>query len=135
MKQIAGFLAALDGLPARDRERMMLSAIGCIARGDLLADDVSDTGDLGQLAYLASLARNRVTTGGEALTRFMRSASSRLAQEPAVYVAHPQDPLQTRFGAPFHMDPGKVRSEANLHVASAWCLLPPRPAGQDKSAD
>jgi len=108
-------VASLEGLGARERERFMLIAIGRMARGEILASEVHDEQDLRQLAYLASLSRNRVRSGGDRLTAFFKDALSRIRELP-VATAERDDPLQQMLGARWFMDPGKVRSEADLHV-------------------
>lgn len=115
-------IADLEGLDARGRERLMLVVIGRIARGEVTVADVSDERDLRQMAYLSSLARNRVRHGGDRLTAFFKQAMSRLREMPAPPMAS-QDPLQKLLGAIWPLDAGKVRSEADLHVQlsrGAW---------------
>lgn len=113
-------VASLEGLKARDRERAMLAAIGRMARGELLAEQVRDEADLRQLAYLASLARNRVRLGGERLTEFMREARARFSDDPRFATTGSGDPLLDLMGARWPLDSGKVRSEADLHVEHDW---------------
>lgn len=94
----------------------MLELIGMMAREEITPSTVDSEADLRQLAYLAALSRNRVLTGQEGLTRFLRQAMVLLegAKLPAGLVA--EDPLQARFGSRWAMDPGKVRPEAELCI-------------------
>ena len=108
-------LAGFDHQIARDRERAMLAAIGSIARGDLHVADVTSERDLRQLAYLASLSRNRVRHGRDNLASFYRDALARLGK-PAPIPAVSMDPLKDMLGATYSLDAGKIRSEADLHI-------------------
>lgn len=103
-------------MAAREREHAMLVLIGQMCRGEIKASAVSDVSDLRQLAYLASLARNRVDRGSKALESFVTEARKRLPIMLAEVLDKPQDPLQAFFGAPFSLDVGKVRSEVHLHT-------------------
>ena len=109
-------LDLLRDLPARDRERLMLAAIGEIARGEISASSVPDPDELRQLAYLASLARNRVSRGRDKLTEFLADARLRMPDSDRPDIKDPMDPLQALMGAAFGIDCGKIRSEADLHI-------------------
>jgi hypothetical protein len=100
---------------ARERERVMLIAIGRMARGELRVADVDREKDLRQLAYLASLSRNRVRRGGDALADFYREAMTRLGK-PSAAPARSPDPLREMLGASLGLDVGKIRSEADLFI-------------------
>lgn len=105
-----------EDLPVRVREREMLSMIGKMARGEVLAADVEVDADLRQLAYLASLARNRVRCGGERLSTFYRDAMVRLGAPDMAAGQGSPDPLKSVLGAKYSLDAGKIRAEADLHI-------------------
>lgn len=117
--------SSLKGLAARDREHAMLVLIGQMCRGEIKASAVSDGSDLRQLAYLASLARNRVDRGRKALEAFVTEARKRLPIMSSEAPENLQDPLQAFFGALFPLDPGKVRSEVHLHISDLSDRLDP----------
>lgn len=96
----------------------MLQVIGLMASGQIRLDDVQTERDLRQLAYLAALSRNRVETGRDRLAAFMKAATAKLANLPVPHQTF-SDPLQAAFGAAFSIEPGKVRSEAEVHVRMA----------------
>lgn len=110
----------LGDLRARDRERLMLSLIGQMARGEILLSSVANDGDLRQLAYLAGMARNRVRSGGDRLQTFFNDARKTLGSTPPPKSSRSpgdlSDPLQEMLGAAFAIDAGKLRSEVNLHL-------------------
>lgn len=113
---MATMTSILRNMAARDREHAMLVLIGQMSRGEIKASSVAEVSDLKQLAYLASLARNRVDGGSKALASFVTEARKLLPILSAEVLDKPQDPLQAFFGAPFPLDAGKVRSEVHLHT-------------------
>ena len=78
-------------------------------------DGREDEAFLRQLGHGCDLARGRVEDPGGNLGRVARFCRERLEGTPAP-VGHFRDPVQEGWGAPWHVDVGKLRTELPLHL-------------------
>lgn len=100
---------------ARSRENAMLARLaGVVCDGDgLTGAETSE--DLRQLGYAAHLARGRVDDPDNHLGRIVKACQSALqGQEPPV--GHYRDGAQALWGAAWHLDATKLRTELPLHI-------------------
>lgn len=100
---------------ARRRERDLMELLAKVAAGRHMPDGREDEASLRQLGYACELARGRVEDPDGNLGRAARFCRERL-EGTAVPAGRFRDPVQASWGAPWHVDAGKLRTELPLHL-------------------
>ena len=100
---------------ARLREHRMLQLLASVAAGQHEPDGRKEGGFLRQLGYACQLAEGRVEDPNDnpgRVSLFCRESLGRTPGPPGPF----RDPVQTRWGAEWHLDVGKVRSELPVYL-------------------
>jgi len=100
---------------ARRRERDLMELLAKVAAGRYMPDGREDEASLRQLGYACDLARGRVEDPDGNLGRVARFCRERL-EGTAVPAGRFRDPVQASWGALWHLDAGKLRTELPLHL-------------------
>ena len=100
---------------ARRRERDLMALLARIAAGRHMPDGREDEAFLRQLGYACDLARGRVEDPDGNLGRIARFCRERL-EGTTVPPGRFRDPVQASWGALWHVDAGKLRTELPLHL-------------------
>ncbi len=100
---------------ARRRERDLMELLAKVAAGRHMPDGLEDEASLRQLGYACELARGRVEDPDGNLGRVARFCRERL-EGKAVPTGRFRDPVQAGWGALWHVDAGKLRTELPLHL-------------------
>lgn len=107
-----------EGAPggARERERLLLQRLAKVAAGLHTPDGAEHEDELRQLGYGCYLARRRVEDPDDNLGRVALFCMQCLEGKPPPGGRRFRDPAQERWGAPWHMDIGKLRTELPVHL-------------------
>ena len=100
---------------ARRRERDLMELLAKVADGRHVPDGREDEASLRQLGYACELARGRVEDPDGNLGRVARFCRARLEGTTAP-AGRFRDPVQASWGALWHVDAGKLRTELPLHL-------------------
>lgn len=100
---------------ARRRERDLMEFLAKVAAGRHMPDGREDEASLRQLGYACELARGRVEDPDGNLGRAARFCRERL-EGTAVPTGRFRDRVQASWGARWHVDAGKLRTELPLHL-------------------
>lgn len=100
---------------ARRRERDLMELLAKVAAGRHMPDSREDEASLRQLGYACELARGRVEDPDGNLGRVARFCRERLKGTTAP-PGRFRDPVQESWGAGWHVDAGKLRTELPLHL-------------------
>ena len=100
---------------ARRRECDLMELLAKVAAGRHVPDGREDEASLRQLGYACELARGRVEDPDGNLGRVARFCRERL-EGMAVPAGRFRDPVQAGWGALWHLDAGKLRTELPLHL-------------------
>ncbi len=100
---------------ARRRERDLMELLARVAAGRHMPDGREDEASLRQLGYACELARGRVEDPDGNLGRVARFCRARLEGTTAP-AGRFRDPVQASWGALWHVDAGKLRTELPLHL-------------------
>jgi len=100
---------------ARRREHDLMELLAKVAAGRHMPDGREDEASLRQLGYACDLARGRVEDPDGNLGRVVRFCRERL-EGKAAPAGRFRDPVQASWGAPWHVDARKLRTELPLHL-------------------
>ncbi len=100
---------------ARRRDRDLMELLAKVAAGRHMPDGREDEASLRQLGYACDLARGRVEDPDGNLGRVARFCRKRL-EGTAAPAGRFRDPVQASWGALWHVDVGKLRTELPLHL-------------------
>ena len=103
---------------ARRRERAIMRVLARVVTGDFVLPVNPRVDHLRQLGYAAQLARGRVADPDQNLLEVVRVCRSRLTGLPVPEVSA-RDSVQAAWGAPWHLDAAKLRTELPQHVSKA----------------
>ncbi len=106
------------GVPAgaRHREHLLLELLAKVAAGLHAPDGAEHEDELRQLGYGCYLARRRVEDPDDNLGRVALFCMQCLEGRPRPEDRRFRDPVQERWGAPWHMDIGKLRTELPVYL-------------------
>lgn len=93
----------------------MMSLLADVACGLFEPKGNESEADLRQLGYSAYLARGRVRDPEDRLGSLVRTCREILSGSP-VPEGQYRDPIQARWGAPWHLDAAKLKTELPLHL-------------------
>jgi hypothetical protein len=103
---------------ARKRERDLMRTLAKAVAVGFVPPESASLDDLRQLGYAAQLARGSVADPDRHLLEVVRFCRKAVAGESVPHVSA-RDRLQAEWGAPWHVDAGKLRTELPLHLSRA----------------
>ncbi|WP_037372481.1 hypothetical protein [Salipiger mucosus] len=92
-----------------------MSLLADVVTGRFFPASTDGESFLRQLGYVAQLARHRIDDPEDRLRKVVDFCREQVKDRPAPSGQY-RDPIQQRWGAPWHMDLGKLRTELPLQV-------------------
>jgi len=94
----------------------MMKTLANALVGDFSLPHSAPLDDLRQLGYAAQVARGSVDDPEDRLTCLVKFCRAAVSNAPVADVVHAHDANQARWGAAWHVDVSKFRTELPLHV-------------------
>ncbi len=113
--------------PARKREHDLMTTLAQVVVGRFVMSMSAPADDLRQLGYAAQLARGHVDDPQKRLVAVVKACSNAVSGLPKPSVVA-RDKVQAEWGAPWHVDSGKLKTELPLYVRQVRDTSGPSPA-------